>query len=1159
MLRKWIIVALLVASVALALGAPLGAQGYPPKGLAGLTALLPPTLARALPHAVTGPRAPKQWTFMVYLDGDNNLAPYADLDLQEMEQVGSNADIDIVVLRDLDGNGDSEYDYVNLGSVTMVQDLGEVNMGDPATLQGFMTWGITNYPADRYALILWDHGGGWRAPGKPGKQRIWKAACWDDTNGGDCLYTAEQSAAIQGALDATGTNLEMLGYDVCLAGMIEIIHEMSSAGLAGRVHAIAGSPPTEPGDGWPYHTVLGDLAADPGMGGVSLADSVVTRYYEFYGNDWVAMSSYDLTQAATASTAISTFADEMMVANEWSMIVAARAAGLDYYSDFIDLRQFAQYVETNASGGALQLAATNARQSLDALVHSYFCGGGYSSGLGLAVYFPAWSNVDPDYNGTIIRWAADTDWDEFIRYTVPVEEDQYEPDDTWDQANPITTHGTLQHRNNASVAHKYDWAYFQAKAGAQYVIRTSNLGSNADTYLYLYGDPPGASLAEDDDSGGDLSSLITWLCPTAGRYYVMERPYSDSRVGAKAKPKPRPAARLGIRTGLAATYDLSVTGPPNQPPVAVDDAYTTEPVVPLTVNAPGVLGNDTDGDGDPFALTWASNPQHGTLIWHPDGSFIYDPDDTYHGPDSFQYKANDGTDDSNAATVTITVLAPNTPPVAVDDSCTVTEDQTLTITAPGVLGNDTDAESDPLTAVWVSDPPNGALTLNANGSFTYTPHGNFNGTDSFQYKANDGRADSNAATVTITVTPVNDPPTVADDSYAVNEEETLNVTAPGVLGNDTDPESDPMTLVWAGTPQHGSLTWEADGSFTYDPVDNYSGPDSFEYKASDGKGRRTKAESSPATVRITIIPVNDLPVAVDDSYTVDEDTTVTVAAPGVLGNDSDIDGDVLTAVSVSAPSHGALTLRADGSLVYRAHYNWNGSDSFTYKAFDGTDDSNVVTVTITVNPTNDPPRQPRGLQPKNRRTGLPCDQDLSWRCTDRDGDQLTYAVYFGTTMRPPQVASGLTTASYDPGLLQANRRYYWKVKATDPSGETSVGRLVCFVTGSGVASEPPDVVMAQTLQITGLSALPTRGGQAAIQFSLSAAASVTVRILNAAGRPVRTVCQARNCDAGTDLMLWDCRTDGGLSAPNGTYLVEMIAASPDGSRSRAITTVRRQR
>jgi flagellar hook assembly protein FlgD len=157
------------------------------------------------------------------------------------------------------------------------------------------------------------------------------------------------------------------------------------------------------------------------------------------------------------------------------------------------------------------------------------------------------------------------------------------------------------------------------------------------------------------------------------------------------------------------------------------------------------------------------------------------------------------------------------------------------------------------------------------------------------------------------------------------------------------------------------------------------------------------------------------------------------------------------------------------------------------------------------------------------------------------------------------VASGLTTASYDPGLLQANRRYYWKVKATDPSGETSVGRLVCFVTGSGVAGEPADVAMAQTLQITGMSALPTRGGQASVQFTLSAAASVSVRILNTAGRPVRTVCEARNCDGGTNLMLWNCRTDGGLSAPNGTYLVEMTAASPDGSRSRVITTVRLQR
>src|SRR5262249_31907265 len=114
---------------------------------------------------------------------------------------------------------------------------------------------------------------------------------------------------------------------------------------------------------------------------------------------------------------------------------------------------------------------------------------------------------------------------------------------------------------------------------------------------------------------------------------------------------------------------------------------------------------------------------------------------------------------SNVATVSLSVTAVNDPPVAVSDSYTTAEDTALTVGAPGVLGNDTDADGDPLRAVLVNGPANGTLTLNVDGSFTYTPNANWNGTDSFTYKVNDGTVDSNTVTVTLTVTPVNDAPT----------------------------------------------------------------------------------------------------------------------------------------------------------------------------------------------------------------------------------------------------------------------------------------------------------------------------------------------------------------------------------------------------------------
>ena len=293
---------------------------------------------------------------------------------------------------------------------------------------------------------------------------------------------------------------------------------------------------------------------------------------------------------------------------------------------------------------------------------------------------------------------------------------------------------------------------------------------------------------------------------------------------------------------------------------------------------------------------------------------------------------------------------PNQPPVANDDAYSTDEDTTLLVVAPGVLGNDSDADGDLLTAVLDTGSGNGTLTFNADGSFTYTPDSDFNGIDSFTYHANDGSADSNTATVNITVDAVNDPPVAVDDAYATDEDTTLNIAAPGMLGNDSDPDGDPLTVVVLTVPQHGSGSIGSDGSLNYMPDANFSGSDTFSYKASDGA-----AESNIATVTITVNPINDPPVAGDDAYSTDEDTPLNVGAPGVLGNDSDPEGDTLTAILVTGPSDGALTFNGDGSFTYMPDADFSDSDSFTYTANDGFLDSNIATVTITVDPVNNPP------------------------------------------------------------------------------------------------------------------------------------------------------------------------------------------------------------
>ena len=192
--------------------------------------------------------------------------------------------------------------------------------------------------------------------------------------------------------------------------------------------------------------------------------------------------------------------------------------------------------------------------------------------------------------------------------------------------------------------------------------------------------------------------------------------------------------------------------------------------------------------------------------------------------------------------------------------------------------------------------------------------------------------------------PPNTAPVAAADAYATLEDTAKVVAAPGVLGNDTDADAgDTLTAVKETDPSHGTVALSANGAFTYTPDPDWYGTDTFTYRAYDGE-----LYSAPATVSITVQEVNDPPVAAGDSYTTSVGTPKTVAAPGVLANDTDVEGDTLTAVEVGGPAHGTLELAADGSFTYVPVAGFTGTDTFTYRAHDGSLYSDTVTVTITV-------------------------------------------------------------------------------------------------------------------------------------------------------------------------------------------------------------------
>lgn len=280
-------------------------------------------------------------------------------------------------------------------------------------------------------------------------------------------------------------------------------------------------------------------------------------------------------------------------------------------------------------------------------------------------------------------------------------------------------------------------------------------------------------------------------------------------------------------------------------------------------------------------------------------------------------------------------------PVPLEEAFSTDEDTPLTVGAPGLLGNDTDPDDTALTASLVQQPPHGTASVAADGSFSYTPHANYFGEDVFVYQACDHWMGCTSANVTLFVAPIDDRPGARDDAYAMFEDATLEVQAPGVLTNDSD--VDPGVLraspVLARQPEHGTVEMREDGSFRYSPTPDYFGPDGFAYNVVDPTGRSDTAE-----VALTVDPVNDAPVAADDAAATEQYASVEIP---VLDNDADQDGDALFVSWVSQPAHGTVAISEDGTLVYRPDGTFKDGDAFTYVASDGSSGADPARVTIT--------------------------------------------------------------------------------------------------------------------------------------------------------------------------------------------------------------------
>ena len=492
--------------------------------------------------------------------------------------------------------------------------------------------------------------------------------------------------------------------------------------------------------------------------------------------------------------------------------------------------------------------------------------------------------------------------------------------------------------------------------------------------------------------------------------------------------------------GLAmATVTVTVTGQ-NDAPIAGADSFVTNEDTAVTI-AP--LANDSDVDGGTLSIAEINGTAvtagstvtvtGGMVTLNANQTLTFNPAPDYNGNPVFTYRVSDGQGGSTVATISGTVNAVEDAPVATADTFTTPEDTAVTF---DVRSNDTDADGDPLTVTQINGTAiaagrsvaiaGGTVTLNANGTLTFTPTADYNGNPTFIYTVSDGKGGTSSATVSGTVTPVQDPPVAVNDSFSTPEDTPFTIA---VLGNDSDPDGDPLTVtaingaaIAAGqtrTVSGGTVTLNVDGTLTFNPAANYNGAAGFSYTVSDGQGG-----TATAVVSGSVTAVNDAPVAGNDSFTTAEDTPATF---DLRANDTDVDGDPLTVTAINGSAvvagttvsitGGSVTLNADGTVTFNPAANYNGNPVFTYTVSDGKGGTATGTVTGTVTPVNDAPVA--GNDSFTTPEDAPVTFDVRANDSDADGDALAVTAINGTAIASGQsvaIAGGSVTLDADGRL-----------------------------------------------------------------------------------------------------------------------------------------------
>jgi hypothetical protein len=396
----------------------------------------------------------KKWTVMLYLAGDNNLDANGVIDLEEMKQVGSTGEINLIAQFDRAGAGLPTMRYLLKKGTSLqadtVEKLGEVNTGDPACLLDFIKWGVGGYPAEHYLLILWNHGQGWddtdifagervkgarlmrtnrirhalfktsvaRAARLAAKSRKFSRAMLIDDDARDFLDSIELKQVLAGAKTFIGRKIDILGMDACLMSMAEVGYQVRDSVLF-----TVGSEETEPLDGWPYDSFLSHLMMNTDENPRELSKNIVNKYIGSYksSGEAVTLSACDLTSAASFAATMKTFTGELINgladSKVGSLIVNARYRAQEYQvKDNIDLISFCKLLKASVIPDSLLQACNNVIAGIKGkdglVVASDFNGALMNESHGLAIYFPTRS-VSPLY--ARLDFASATGWELFLK------------------------------------------------------------------------------------------------------------------------------------------------------------------------------------------------------------------------------------------------------------------------------------------------------------------------------------------------------------------------------------------------------------------------------------------------------------------------------------------------------------------------------------------------------------------------------------------------------------------------------------------------------------------------------------------------------------------------------------------------------------------------